>query len=148
MEKKSFPFDPFVDSLLGEKILAVWQLDHHSKETIEANMLQAISLSKDKICFTSNADKQVLMVSYPKEIREKINAKDYDSIITKIFQIAKGTEDKAPALDISLELLEWLLTGFDLENVVEQTLSKIFGVSFGIPFLERVRAEYIKELRG
>ncbi|MCZ8344580.1 MAG: VanZ family protein [Leptospira sp.] len=148
MEKQPFPFDPFVDSLLGEKILAVWQLDHHSKDKLETSMLRATNLAKEQICFTSNANKQVLMVSYPKEFREKINSQDYDSIAKRIFEIAIGNDEKPPALDIALELLEWLLTGFDLENVVEQSLSKIFGVPFGIPFLERVRAEYIKELRG
>ncbi|MDF3819954.1 VanZ family protein [Leptospira sp. 96542] len=148
MEKKPFPFDPFQDSLIGEKILGLWLSDHKSEKDLRERLEHSLGLGPNLIFFTPNADKQKLMVSYPTEIRKYLESKDYELVQKLLIQIARGYGDKQPALDISLELIEWLLTGFDLDELIKQVLSTIFEFPFDIEFVHRVRSEYIKELRG
>ncbi|TGK86379.1 VanZ family protein [Leptospira montravelensis] len=150
MDKKPYPFLPFEDSLVGEKILLVWQENHHSEKNLKEHLLKALDLSEDQVVFTPNAIKQKLMVSYPTEIRKLIEEKKFSQITDLLLTIAKGKSEQypTPALDITFELLEWILTGFDLDDVIAETLSALFGTSFTNPFVDQVRAEYIKELRG
>lgn len=90
------------------------------------------------------------MVSYPTEIRSFIDKKELSKITNLLLQIAKGKSElfPTPALDITFELIEWILTGFDIDDVLVETLSALFGTSLTNEFVDHVRAEYIKELRG
>ncbi len=150
MDKKPYPFSPFEDSLVGEKILFVWQASHHSEKNLKDHLLHALGLGVDQVVFTPNAMKQKLMVSYPTEIRNLINDNRTNEIPHLLISIAKGNtpSNASPALDITFELIEWLLTGFDLDEVLSETLSLLFGTNLTTEFLTSVRAEYIKELRG
>lgn len=150
MDKNPYPFLPFEDSLVGEKILLVWQGSHHSEKNLKDHLLKALELTEDQIVFTPNAIKQKLMVSYPTEIRSFIEKGEPSKITNLLLQIAKGKSESypGPALDITLELVEWILTGFDLDDVLVETLSALFGTSLTNEFIDHVRAEYIKEFRG
>ncbi|EOQ95066.1 hypothetical protein LEP1GSC195_0676 [Leptospira wolbachii serovar Codice str. CDC] len=150
MDKKPYPFLPFEDSLVGEKILLVWQESHHSEKNLKDHLLKALDLTEEQIVFTPNAIKQKLMVSYPTEIRSFIDKKELSKITNLLLQIAKGKSElfPTPALDITFELIEWILTGFDIDDVLVETLSALFGTSLTNEFVDHVRAEYIKELRG
>ncbi len=150
MDKKPYPFLPFEDSLVGEKILLVWQESHHSEKNLKDHLLKALDLTEDQIIFTPNAIKQKLMVSYPTEIRSYIEKGEPGNITNLLLQIAKGKSElnPTPALDITFELMEWILTGFDLENVLVETFSALFGTNLTSDFVDQVRAEYIKEFRG
>lgn len=150
MDKKPYPFLPFEDSLVGEKILFVWQESHHSEKNLKEHLLHALELTEDQLVFTPNAIKQKLMVSYPTEIRNLINNNSASEIPNLLIEIAKGKtpSNPTPAVDICFELIEWLLTGFDLDEILRETLSSLFGTTLSIEFLISVRAEYFKELRG
>ncbi|WP_035983540.1 hypothetical protein [Leptospira meyeri] len=150
MDKKPYPFLPFEDSLVGEKILLVWQESHHSEKNLKEHLLKALDLTEDQIVFTPNAIKQKLMVSFPTEIRNFIDQKNPSQITELLLTIAKGKSKvyPSPALDITFELIEWILTGFDLDDVLVETLSALFGTQLNNVFVDQVRAEYIKELRG
>ncbi|TGM45593.1 VanZ family protein [Leptospira vanthielii] len=150
MDKKPYPFLPFEDSLVGEKILFVWQESHHSEKNLKDHLLKALELTENQLVFTPNAIKQKLMVSYPTEIRSFIDKKELSKITNLLLQIAKGKSElfPTPALDITFELIEWILTGFDMDDVLVDTLSALFGTSLTNEFVDQVRAEYIKELRG
>ncbi|MCG6153899.1 VanZ family protein [Leptospira bandrabouensis] len=150
MDKKPYPFLPFEDSLVGEKILLVWQESHHSEKNLKEHLLKALGLTEDQVVFTPNAIKQKLMVSYPTEIRHLIDEKKFSQITVLLLNIAKGKSEQCPtpALDITFELIEWILTGFDLDDVLVETLSELFGTTLTHAFVDQVRAEYIKELRG
>ncbi|PJZ44168.1 VanZ family protein [Leptospira brenneri] len=150
MDKKPHPFLPFEDSLVGEKILLVWQESHHSEKNLKDHLLKALDLSEDQIVFTPNAIKQKLMVSFPTEIRSLIAKGDLAGITNLLLAIAKGKSDlnQNPAVDITFELIEWILTGFDLDDVLVETLSTLFETRLTNEFIDQVRAEYIKEFRG
>ncbi|TGK83077.1 VanZ family protein [Leptospira noumeaensis] len=150
MDKKPYPFLPFEDSLVGEKILLVWQESNHSEKNLKDNLLKALDLTEDQIIFTPNAIKQKLMVSYPTEIRSYIEKGEPRNITNLLLQIARGKSElnPIPALDITFELMEWILTGFDLDDVLVETLSALFGTNLTNDFVDQVRAEYIKEFRG
>lgn len=150
MDKKPYPFLPFEDSLVGEKILLVWQESHHSEKNLKDHLLKALDLHEDRLVFTPNAIKQKLMVSYPTEIRSYIEKAEPSNITNLLLQIAKGKSElyPEPALDITFELIEWILTGFDLDDVIVETLSALFGTTLTNDFVDQVRAEYIKEFRG
>lgn len=147
MEKKPFPFDPFVDSLIGEKILTLLH-NQYTKESLTRLALESLGIGLDQVCFTSNVKKQILMVSYPTEIRKRLESNERIYVCDLLFQIAKGSHENPPALDIALELIEWLLTGFEEDALVSDSLSKIFGIQLDIDFVNLLRSEYVKELRG
>lgn len=150
MDKKPYPFLPFEDSLVGEKILFVWQESHHSEKNLKDHLLLSLDVKEEQLVFTPNAIKQKLMVSYPTEIRNLIAENRTSEIPQLLINIAKGKtpSNPNPSLDITFELIEWLLTGFDLDEVLRETLSLLFGTTLTIEFLTSVRAEYFKELRG
>ena len=148
--KDPFPFDPFVDSLLGEKIMLVWKSSgHHPKDLLEALYLQT---KQSSFYFTPNATKQTLMVSLPSQIRSYIFEKDFSKIGDLLMGLADGTktENKIASLDIAMELVEWLLTGFDVDEEIARYLNLWFNKPqlIDVAFVENVRAEYVKELRG
>ena len=60
------------------------------------------------------------------------------------------TENKLPAVDITFELVEWLLTGFDMDEAIADYLNLLFGKEqiIDVAFVEKIRSEYIKEMRG
>lgn len=150
MDKKPYPFLPFEDSLVGEKILFVWQESHHSEKNLKDHLLLSLDVKEEQLVFTPNAIKQKLMVSYPTEIRNLIAENRTSEIPQLLINIAKGKtpSNPNPSFDITFELIEWLLTGFDLDEVLRETLSLLFGTTLTIEFLTSVRAEYFKELRG
>ncbi|TGL61812.1 VanZ family protein [Leptospira ognonensis] len=148
--KSPFPFDPFQDSLLGEKICFVWTSLHHSQKDLMDSLLS--NTNQTAFYFTPNATKQTLMVSYPSKIREFLSKGEYQKIEEILLALAKGslTENKLSALDITLELLEWLLTGFDVDEQIVIFFNSLFAQPqiIDLSFVEMVRAEYVKELRG
>ncbi len=149
-EKSSYPYEPFKDSLLGEKILLCWTSSNHKEQDLVDSLSH--NLATDKFYFTPNAVKQTLMVRYPTEIRKFITNGDYEKVGDLLFKIAYGdlANDEPKALDICMELMEWLLTGFEIDKELGQYFSKLFSHSeiFSESFVENVRAEYVKELRG
>ncbi len=148
--KTGYPFDPFVDSLVGEKILYVWESTHHNQKELEVALFQ--NTGQTSFYFTPNATKQILMVSYPTLIRSLLESRNYQKIGENLLGLANGklTENHLPALDITLELLEWLLTGFDIDLEISQYLQLLFSNAniIDVSFVEQVRSEYVKELRG
>lgn len=149
-EKVPFPFNPFVDSLLGEKISFVWKSLHHSQNVLLDALL--LNTNQSTFYYTPNATKQTLMVSYPNKIRAFLSEGEYQKIGEILLGLANGhlAENKLSALDITLELLEWLLTGFDIDDQIVTYFNLLFTQPqiIDISFVEMVRAEYVKELRG
>jgi len=150
LAKDRYPFDPFVDSLLGEKIMVVWKSFAHSpKELIDALL---VNTKQSSFVFTTNATKQTLMVAYPNQIRVLISEKKYKEIGELLMGLADGslTESKVASLDLTFELIEWLLTGFDIDEQIVSYFNLLFYKPhiIDVTFVENVRAEYVKELRG
>ncbi|TGN19695.1 VanZ family protein [Leptospira idonii] len=147
-EKKPFPFDPFADSLLGEKVLIAW-LSLGKSETDLKTSLES-NLNSKEFYFTPNAVKQTVMVRFPEQVRILIGSKDSVGLNRLFSDIISGKASGLgkPALDVALELLEWLLTGFEEDQILSVLLSSVFGKEFDVSFVEKVRAEYVKELRG
>ena len=148
-DKNPYPFNPFVDSLIGEKILFVWKAGHHDEAKLSDSLKKNLGL--DLFFFTPNANKQTLMVRYPTMVRDFLNKSEYDEVGKLLINISKGNLDELqnPALDISFELMEWLLTGFDLDEQLANYLILHFGHSdvIDVSFVNSVRTEYIKEMR-
>jgi hypothetical protein len=149
-DKTPFPFDPFVDSLLGEKLLLVWKSLHHTeKDLLDSLRIHVLSQT---FYFTPNASKQTLMVKYPNMIRDYLEKKEFGRIGEMLIGLARGnlSEIQSPHLDVAFELMEWMLTGFDIDKNLAEFLILFFGYPniINVSFVERVRAEYIKELRG
>ena len=46
--------------------------------------------------------------------------------------------------------MEWLLTGFDMDEAIADYLNLLFGKEqiIDVAFVEKIRSEYIKEMRG
>ena len=76
--KASYPFDPFVDSLLGEKIMFVWKSSNQSSKDLLDALLS--KTNQTAFTFTPNATKQTLMVSIPVQIRTLHSEKNLKEI--------------------------------------------------------------------
>ncbi|GBF51896.1 hypothetical protein LPTSP4_34340 [Leptospira ryugenii] len=147
MEKRPFPFSPFVDSLLGEKILIIAKKHGLSEDFLLSSLKKNLSLPE--FYFTPNSQKQTLMVRYPNLIRKLIESGDFNGLVDIFLKISKGQtqEFEIPAIDLSFELIEWLLTGFEMKNQIADILNALFGVSeFQESWIEEIWIEYQKEL--
>jgi hypothetical protein len=147
--KTPFPFDPFVDSLLGEKILYVFESFHLSrKDLLDALLKQT---NQTSFFFTPNATKQTLMVTFPAQIRNHIANNEYAKVGEILMGLANGSlsDNQVSALDVTLELLEWLLTGFEIDDEIVIIMNRLFACPriINLAFVEMVRDEYVKELR-
>jgi hypothetical protein len=125
MTKEAFPFDPFQDSLLGEVLLRSWI--HLSQDPI---LLKNYITQNNTLhhTFTPNVKKQILMNTIPKEIRNTISHKNFDALLNLIKGLATGKTEysEEKCLDVVLELLEWIWTGFPEESLVMKSLSNLY----------------------
>jgi hypothetical protein len=147
--QKAFPFLPLADSMFGECLLSAWIHTGYSKESLDS-LIQNLSASKDGFTFTSNANKELLLSQAPSEIRSLIVKKDNKGIAELLVNITHGkfNHQTSNGLDLSFELMEWLMTGFEGEIDFTEILRSFFGgaVTITDSFVVNLRNEYGKAL--
>lgn len=135
----SYPFLPLQDSLLLDLLSKVAK-----SLGKEEQWKPPEGLLKREHFYTPNSTKQSLLASYPPKIRSMISKQEWHSLTELLIGIAEGKE-ASPALDVSLELAEWILTGFDAKESLLEFLQKITGKDFiSSDWLEQV-VQYMEE---
>lgn len=125
---EDFPFYPFRDFLLGEVIFKTLQEDGVSPQDAEDAVLSHLTSDKKCFVFTPNAKKQTLLNLYPEKIRGLLKT-DQEEKIRQEFCNMIQTEGK---MDLALELLEWLFTGFEERR---KLLNELFSLFLNDKFL-------------
>jgi len=121
-----FPFSPLQDSLFGEVLLESWKNHGGSSSDLESAIQKALGQTSRGFFFTSNADKQILLNTIPNTIRSLISKKETESMELLFFQLASGSgEYTRPHLDVALELLLWIFTGFEERELFVRLLKKL-----------------------
>ncbi len=147
--QKAFPFLPLADSMFGECLLSAWLLSGYSKESLDS-MIQNLSSSKEGFTFTPNSNKEFLLSQAPSEIRALIAKKDEKGIADVLTKLTRGelNHQTSNGLDLSFELMEWLMTGFEGEIDFTEILRSFFGGADTITdlFVTNLRNEYNKAL--
>lgn len=143
--ERIFRFYPFRDFLLGEVIFKTLQEDGVSPQDAEDAVLSHLTSDKKCFVFTPNAKKQTLLNLYPEKIRGLLKT-DQEEKIRQEFCNMIQTEGK---MDLALELLEWLFTGFEERRKLLNELFSLF-LNDKIPlrdnFLDRLKINYEEEV--
>ncbi|TGK03886.1 hypothetical protein EHO59_10185 [Leptospira semungkisensis] len=145
-QKPGFPFHPLEDFVLGEVLGRTLQSLGVPKEEIEKAILSHLPPGQTQFFFTPNAKKQILLQSMPVELRSFLEAGDWK----KVLDTLRKTIKEEGRLDLSLELIEWIFTGFDQEDLVRDLFSLVLNdkIELKKEFYPLLKEEYDKEMRG
>ncbi|TGM07935.1 hypothetical protein EHQ76_04230 [Leptospira barantonii] len=139
-----FPFHPFQDFLLGEVLLKTLKETGVPAEAAEEAVLSHLPSDQKNFVFTPNAKKQTLLNLYPEKIRNFLKTGKKEEI-KKEFKTMIATEGR---MDLALELLEWLFTGFDEKELLNELFSLVLNdrISLAEDFLNRLKKNYEDEV--
>ncbi|EQA78488.1 hypothetical protein [Leptospira alstonii] len=140
-----FPFHPFQDFLLGEVFLKTLIESGVSLKEAEDAVLSYLPPDQKHFVFTPNAKKQTLLNLYPEKIRNLLKA-DQEEEIKQEFRNMIRADGR---MDLALELLEWLFTGFDeRRRLLNELFSLILNdkISLSENFLDRLKKNYEEEV--
>ncbi|XDD52222.1 hypothetical protein AB3N59_19905 [Leptospira sp. WS92.C1] len=139
-----FPFRPFQDFLLGEVLLRTLKDQGILEQAAETAVLSHLTADQKQFVFTPNAKKQTLMSLYPEKIRGFLKAGKRKEIVSE-FRTMIAIEGK---MDLALELLEWLFTGFEDSELLNELFSLILNDKIELPenFLSLLRKNYEEEV--
>lgn len=133
--KQGFPFHPLVDSLFGECLLESWiHLNHSEQELNDLLHKSVFGGTGGEFTFTPNVKKEILLAQVPDSIRRSVQAEDWVSVSRSLLELAGGRMEgqESSGMDVSFELLEWLLSGFesiDFHSILNHFLSQDSRVS-------------------
>ncbi|MFB5651238.1 hypothetical protein ACE5IS_11370 [Leptospira wolffii] len=144
--QQGFPFHPLQDFVLGEVLDRTLQRLGIPKPETETAILSHLPTGKTQFVFTPNAKKQIQLQSMPVELRGFLESgKD-----SEIVRILRKTIQEEGRLDLALELIEWIFTGFENEQLVRSLFSLVLNDKIPLPteFYSILKEEYDKEMRG
>lgn len=149
-QKERFPFQPFQDSFLLEVLLKLYSKDYPDNPSLVDQF--AKNWNSSNFTFTPNQWKQINMVNFANSIRSWIESGSDEKVLELLEKLVRGedlTLDKS-ALDVSLELVEWIFTGFEKDSLVLNYFHLLFGDVSGLdlPFLKNLRELYDLEVQN
>lgn len=115
--RKPYPFSPIEDSLIGSIIFNVLRKDFNQADLLDA--IQSHLPAGEMYYFTPRSKKQVILDIYPSKLRNWIAQKNHSEIENFFWKLLQGKLTGSSAMDIALELFEWLLIGFQEEDLWE-----------------------------
>ena len=143
------PFQFSQDSFLGKLITEAW-IESGRPEQELTDALNSSLVEGQQFYITPNAEKQVLMNLLPVQFRKDIEHSDYLMVGEKIEDLVKGNSHitPTPKVDIALELIEWILTGFELDDLVLDLIKIVFNKKPEFPpdFIAVIRRKYTSSL--
>ncbi len=146
--KERFPFKPFQDSFLLE-ILTMYYSKQYPEEQNLVSHFESKWQNK-QFTFSPNQWKQIHMVTFANNIRDWIHTGSDQKILDLLENLVSGKEPATAegSLDVALELVEWIFTGFEKDNVVLEFLQFFLGKLPGFEgdFLNGLRKAYESEV--
>jgi hypothetical protein len=115
-----YPFDPIQDSLIFSILYEVMESEGKGLE-----LKQAIysHLKEGKNFFhTPKSQKNNLLNRLPTQIRKWKEVGDIQKIENLILGLIQGRNLEIPSLDLALELVEWIIVGYEEEQLSLQLL--------------------------
>lgn len=140
MSKTPYPFYPLQDSLLGQILHQMYSAKGEQKQ-LEDSLKVFFQNETETFVFTSRPEKQLYFESFPPKARKWIEKKDTESFRSEFQTLLKRKEEFPGRMDIVLEVMEWLISGFDEDTMCADLLS---GLVF--PGL-KLHPEEISEIR-
>jgi len=144
-----YPFQFSRDSLLGKLIAEVWNQIGNDASALEDAFLSNLA-DGEAFFSTPNVERQVLMNLLPAQFRKHMERAEYIIIGEKIQDLMKGNShiSPVPRADVAFELVEWILTGYENDDLVLDLVRILFNKKIIFPenFLEKLRAQYVHML--
>ncbi len=125
---KPYPFDPIQDSLIFSILYEVMESEGKGLE-----LKQAIysHLKEGKNFFhTPKSKKNNLLNSLPNQIRKWKEVGDIQKIEKLILDLIQGKDLETPSLDLALELIEWIIVGYEEDQLSLQLLRVLANYKF------------------
>ncbi|MCB1193223.1 MAG: hypothetical protein H7A23_10310 [Leptospiraceae bacterium] len=139
-----YSYNPLGDSLLGELICSVWKGKGRDTEELKQAIYSHLSEGGD-FKGTPKGEKQIIMNLLPNRIRKYIEEKNFNKIAKEFTNLLKGRDlAQKPAIDVAFELLEWILTGFQEDDLVLLLLPVFFNnrLQFDKELLDELKVSY------
>jgi hypothetical protein len=146
--KQVYQYKPLEDSLLGQILKLVY-----GKQSTDVSLLEKAlesNLSEGRFFTgTKKSEKQTLLRILPDRFRTYIQKKDISKAIQEFSLLVKGDKSTEPKIDLALEILEWILSGFEEDEMTMELLKELCNqkVSFDKNFVLALRAEYNAEIQ-
>lgn len=140
----TYQYKPLEDSLLGKAIADVWLSYSFKLEELENAIQSNLNPKYSFFTGTKKSEKQILMGILPDKIRKWISNGNTNDIQDQLKQLISGTESSPPKIDIALELMEWILTGFDKDDIFVVLLNELANQKIHFPddFLSKLKDRY------
>ncbi len=150
-EKKPV-LNPLVDTILGRLICEIWAEKTESNPQ-DLSVALYSNFSTQDLKYTSRSEKEVMMNILAPKFRKLIEAKNVKEIEYLFRQTLFGSSDlskKIPRVDVCFEILEWLLTGFDEDELILKLVSVTFNdkISFEANFIQKLRVKYLEYMQS
>lgn len=123
MSKSPYPFYPFQDSLLGQ-ILNQMYSEKGEQENLKNALNAHLVNEEESFVFTARSEKQIYFETFPPKARKWMEKKDTESFHLEFQSLLKRRGDSAGKMDIVLEIMEWLISGFEENNMCADLLNK------------------------
>ncbi|PJZ70716.1 hypothetical protein CH373_07250 [Leptospira perolatii] len=145
-EKAGYPFHPLQDFILGEILAKTLEKFGIPKEEIDSAIRSNLKPGQKEFICTPNAKKQILLQTVPVEIRGLLQA-DKTSEVVEVFHNIIAQDGR---LDFALELIEWIFTGFENEDLVRKLFEQVLNHKIVLPveFYSFLKKEYETEMLG
>ncbi|MBE7413501.1 MAG: hypothetical protein L6Q54_06865 [Leptospiraceae bacterium] len=148
----SYAYHPLEDSFFGKLIGEVLHSNGISREEILNSIHSNLEFPEKKFSFTGTpkADKQIQMSILPVKIRKWISEKKYKEIQDEFRGLAFGKNQEKPKIDLALEILEWIVSGFEEDELVLELIKILTGhkIPVELNLVESLKSEYETAIQG
>jgi hypothetical protein len=141
-----FPFKPLEDHFFGILIGNVWKATDGDFDKLNRAIHSRLVGDLQHYTCTPKGDKIVLMNIYPNQFRKYIETNQPEKLYTEFEKLITAKIPETIArLDVAMDLLEWLFTGFPEHEHLAQNLLAIITnkqISFKEEFWLKLKEEY------
>jgi hypothetical protein len=146
--KAAYPFHPLQDSLLGKILQEV--LKEGGRDALFLSAIESHLEEGKSYTFTPRAQKQIQMNLLPTKIRGLIDEDNLVDMEPIFLDLIRGIDSSAPCLDIAMELMEWIVTGYDKDPISLHLLNLLCNskIQIGEADLQKLKIlynQYLKE---
>lgn len=141
-----YPFKPLEDHFFGALIADVWKASGGDIDKLNRAIHSRLVGDLQHYTCTPKGDKIVLMNIYPSQFRKYIENNQPEKLYAEFEKlITSKIPDTIARLDVAMDLLEWLFTGFPEKEFLAQNLLILIAnkqISFKEEFWLKLNEEY------
>lgn len=133
--------DSFFGKLIGDVLCAEGIPKQLILDSIHSNLIGSRQFTG-----TPKAEKQIIIAVLPDKFRKWISERKFQQVKTEFAHLAFGVGDKSPKIDLALEILEWIFSGFDEDDLVLELIKILVGkkVQINQNIVVKLRGAYQK----